>query len=520
MKTLIGILVFIGCYTNIAAQEYFNYRERFDRGYCTATAICIQDTSFYTFGLIADTISPYNSGLILLQYDFDGILKNLQYAHDESSRTFFSANPVMLTDSFFIVNGQIKNDSLDRLPLLLKIDLNGNVIWEKFYEHFTDRDYILNRAMIYHSNQKFYLANRLRYDGEQENMSVQVIDTSGNLIHNKFIQLDDWGRVQCIQSWGNQLVLGGMRNIGTPEDIGHRTEYLLVGIDEEGNKLWEWTSSNPENTLGIFDLVLSGNNNLVGVAAEGISIIVNPTTSTIQNTKHIIFELDQNREIIWETKFSESSTPTGHNYFRTLHKCQDNSGYIAGGTIYATGPNQTGEVLGYLAKVSNSGDSLWTRKVLHYVDEGELDSLSPYTHAIYDIDETPNGDIIIVGEAFENDFYPQQAWIAQVDEYGCHVSGCHILDATRDLSAEDFLWLIHPNPASSHVSIYLSEFDFEESSKLMLYSIDGRLLKVVDANFGRTTYNLPLQNLPNGQYLLCWKIDNSIEKSEQLLIQK
>ncbi len=517
MKYFIPILLLLFFCGQVCSQN-FNNRTRYNLEAALHIELITSDSVFYISTVLADTLPPYKASLGFMKYNYNGdLISGFSKGDTISKREFFDVNPEILFGDIYL-NGSIELPNISTTtPCLLKTNFTGEILWEKYYPYFEEVDYFQNKAMTFHNN-KFYLANRLRKSGQAENMSIQIIDTTGNLLYNKFIPTQDWGRVASISSWGDILVLGGIRTIGVPENIGHRSKSLLVGIDSIGNKLWEWVYNGSELSNGVSNIVVADNGNLVISHAVGDEVIINSSSSVIHSSKYLVTELNQNLDIVWQCVMDPTDLVTGYEFFSTLHKCEDNSGYLASGPIYVEGPNQLGEVLGYIGKISLTGDSLWTRKVLHYETEEELELRSPYFHTVYDIAETPDGSILIAGEAWESDIYPQQAWVAKVDEYGCHVPGCHLIDAINEQNISNFHLSVYPNPTTESINVYLPDFEVKNKSEFLLFDLSGKLLKSYSCNYGNTNYVLPVGSFSPGQYYLSWRLDGEIVGSEVILI--
>ncbi|MBK6902664.1 MAG: T9SS type A sorting domain-containing protein [Saprospirales bacterium] len=131
-------------------------------------------------------------------------------------------------------------------------------------------------------------------------------------------------------------------------------------------------------------------------------------------------------------------------------------------------------------------------------------------HYLYDLEATPDGGYVMVGEAragVPDTLFPppvQQGWILKVDEWGCLVPGCQLDVATKDAPAgEEMRLKVYPNPASEVLYIHLP--DAGPRGRFRLVDALGRTLREFAASPGDTTYILPLEGIPPGWYVVVYE---------------
>lgn len=188
------------------------------------------------------------------------------------------------------------------------------------------------------------------------------------------------------------------------------------------------------------------------------------------------------------------------NQFHKIVKSPAGDGYVAAG-IAVVDTGRTGAIL---AKVSPEGDSLWMRQYLYVTTPGCY-------HAIYDLEPTPDGGYVMVGEARPynayDTLYPppiQQGWILKVDEWGCLVPGCQLDVATEEVPNENQLKLkVYPNPASGELYVHLPEAG--QGGRFRLYDALGRQALAFAATQGEATYIVSLEGLAAGWYVLVYE---------------
>jgi len=87
----------------------------------------------------------------------------------------------------------------------------------------------------------------------------------------------------------------------------------------------------------------------------------------------------------------------------------------------------------------------------------------------------------------------QQGWLIKVDEYGCLVPGCHIIDDVDEAAAPSPQWKLYPNPASDFLNVFFDPGERPAEGQFRVLDAQGRILKRFEPLPGETTYLLPLE---------------------------
>ncbi len=216
----------------------------------------------------------------------------------------------------------------------------------------------------------------------------------------------------------------------------------------------------------------------------------------------------------WECEFRDPTAPT---YFNTLNKIitvSDGSGYAATGYYYEDYPDFTADLFGWLVKASPEGDSLWSRK---------LRILEPTNvhHYLYDVKETSDGGFIMVGQAKElnGPAYPQQAWLIKVDQHGCLVPGCHLINDLEEAADEDFKLVLYPNPVSDYLNIYYQARSLPQNGHFTILNAAGKAVKAFAATQNDVTQIPPVYDWPKGVYFLQYWEGAQLQGSRQFVVQ-
>ena len=316
---------------------------------------------------------------------------------------------------------------------------------------------------------------------------------------NKLIGTIQWNEyAHKIINAGNGFIIGGLRNNTniTTQNYTYRT--MLVGIDSSGNVEWTWLS--PESwglRDAARDMVLLDDGSLV--IASGIGHEQQRPSVNVVYFDKAVFKLNPQRELEWEVVFPDPEL-TASSRLSKIIRPQNGSGFIIAGMIAEDLPGvNTAEVRGWIAKISNDGDSLWKREYV-VLDNGFNH------HEIYDMKETPDGGLIICGESRDRTpgvDTPQQAWLMKLDSFGCLVPGCQLIDATEEAQAQGTL-LLYPNPARDYLNFFYRPAPGQNSRELSFHIFDasGRELQRFEAQSGEATYIVPLWHWPPGVYFL------------------
>ncbi|MBK7407207.1 MAG: T9SS type A sorting domain-containing protein [Saprospirales bacterium] len=146
-------------------------------------------------------------------------------------------------------------------------------------------------------------------------------------------------------------------------------------------------------------------------------------------------------------------------------------------------------------------------------------------NAIYDLEPTPDGGYVMVGEArpynaFDTLFPPpiQQGWILKVDEWGCLVPGCQLDVGTEDMPGDNPMTLkVYSNPASEVLYIHMP--DAKPSGRFSLVDATGRRVKEFDASTGDMTYILSLDGAPPGWYVVVYEEAGGRRLAEEVVVE-
>ncbi len=486
------------------AQNTFNKQYYFDGIAAIGNGIHVTDSCYYISGLVVDTIDgETRDGLLMAKLALNGEIIN-SLIHYDSVHTYENwLTPLIFNNGNFISVG-LGADSINYgywLRLNNDFEIEDETYFRSYY--YPERNFIVPVDFIVHPNGTSYIASTTSFEESSGvvniNTSVLKIDSDGQ---------QDWylpyggswvEKPSCITSLNGGLIAigGNLANYNfTNLNLVYKT--LITIIDTNGQVQWTWTSPN-QVEQGANDMIAEPDGSLIVASGRGYLYDVNPQTRYVAWDKGLVFKLDATQEVVWEITFEWG----GSNFINRLSRivqAADNSGYVVCGTVahnYAPGP---GGRLGYLAKVSPEGDSLWSRRLFYYEQPDSIE----YEHHIHDLQATPDGGYFMSGYTLDRAAGAtpprQRAWFIKVDSEGCLIPGCGLVD-TESPNEEGPALLIYPNPADQYLNIYLGDNGGQEWTFLVLDGV-GRQLGRYEAPLGQTTYMVPVGNYPVGSYYL------------------
>lgn len=170
-----------------------------------------------------------------------------------------------------------------------------------------------------------------------------------------------------------------------------------------------------------------------------------------------------------------------------------------------------------LYKVSENGDSLWTRK---YIPLGWSKERTAGT-TMSQVKVSDYNTIIMGGIAGDRDQnYAVRAWLLHLDSDGCLVPGCNTTINTKDIiDKKDKAFVVYPNPSSSGKIYLLSRISFNEKYNLSLLNLQGKEIyktEFLPMEGGQYFLDIP-EKIKPGEYILQIKNKSNVQ-IEKLLI--
>ncbi|MCB9041853.1 MAG: T9SS type A sorting domain-containing protein [Lewinellaceae bacterium] len=498
----ISLFLFIPLY--LAAQPSFNYRYHFNFRAAVLTSIELIDSSVYATGIIADSIYPYRTGVFFAKFSLDGVPEFVKTIEDTSKTYQLWYNNLMLSlDGNLLVSGYA-TDSIMR-ALVIKYDLNGDTLFmRKYRSHFYPEDpFLAGYSIAQGKDSNIYVLNWAGNPSGISNaeLTITKLDKEGHLIWQKPYGNYLWDEPGFITSIDDYFIIGSVKKNINLTDQNYTSQNHFFAIDSSGQTLW--SSSSPINELMDIphSIVPTQDGGFVVATGLGEEWYANPRTNGLWWKSGYIYKLNPGMETEWAVEF-EAPISYHFNKLNKIIAVSDGSGYVAAGMMTEVYSTTDLDFHGWLVKVSEEGDSLWSRK-LRFLEEGAVDDL----HEIFDLEEMPDGSLLLAGQV-EDLSLPtqrQQAWLLKVDAFGCLVPGCHLVNEVKFETPTDAILLLYPNPAKDYLNVFLKDQHVfqRENPYFSIVNSTGQLIKQFTSDsLDEATHILPIEDLSAGAYFL------------------
>lgn len=432
-----------------------------------------------------------NSKYIITKIDLEG---NAVFAkaYGDSGYQYASESIEKTSDNNFIININKASYSIPGNNLiggLIKVTPSGDTLWSKYYTSGLDMTAL--RRVIETTDGGFVLVGWTADDGGNSALYLIKTDNTGNKLWAKqyggsldedtrsIIETPDKGFL--IAGWTTSYGAGGM-------------DGYLIKTDSLGNQQWQKTygTGKAESIATIISLA-DGNYLLTGEKCLG--------PGTNDNIQGWLIKVSPTGTIIWEKNYG---TPLTDGFFAA--KELNDGSIIASGNTYDT---TTTSYEGWLIKLTNAGDTIWSR-VYGY----------PYykyfsDEYFFDVVPTQDGGFITGGFCI-GPTLTQDAWVLKVDSMGCDTAGCHLV-GINELKPENMEFVVYPNPANDLINILICSGKSYSQIELALYDISGR--KLLEKTLSNLSDNiLNLENYSTGMYFLQFFRQGKIISHQKLII--
>ena len=480
-------------------QNTFSKRLNFGFPSVVLTSVETNDSCFYICGLVADTLYPYNSGLLFAKYNFEGDLQYVKTLNDTSKTYEAWQNTLIPTsDGNFIMSGLSLDENMK--GLLMKLTPGGDTLFLKKFEspYILENPFIRDEDLIILPDKGF--------------ASVYTIQKSNFDINILLIRTDSLGQVLWQKIYGGPEDEAPHSIIPTDDGgfiigAGAQEGGYLFKVDSLGDIEWEYILPFSESSINPF-------NNLHQLEDESLIVTSAFWTDIGQGIiapNNVVLRIDSDQELLWTTTFKDSFP----GIFTKLDKIlplPDNQHFLAAGSGYGV-VNGEWQFLGKLIKASYEGDSIWTR-YYHYVENHLAQNL------LYDLEATPDGGFIMCGQAKDNQAMPtepnQQGWLLKVDEHGCLVPGCQLSTSiTNEQPPVPFQLKLYPNPVSESLNIYFRQEQASGNAQFRIIDVSGILMQQFDSTFSDVTHIVDVRRYSAGVYFLQYWAEGRLLKTEK-----
>ena len=303
--------------------------------------------------VLAGSISPDGTyyDMEVAKLALDGSLEwgwTLDHAQAE-----FAHGVVRTTDGGFVIVGSGEAVGSLSCVLVVKFNALGDLLWSRAVsEQASNHAFALAVAA---TDDGGIVVSGVYVDAGRDLPFVLRFDQQGTLQWKYIYQFagTDMGKATCITTVadGGYLV-GGYQN----GNGGVAARGWIMRLDAVGQSLWSKR--------------LGQNSTIGGVASNGSAEYVfggsvDGTLGSGGYSDLLMFKIDVNGQLVWDALVGTGGDESGNGITRTA-----DDGYVAGGSITAGAGQQT-----YLAKVNDTGQLLWTRKIGGFFSTYECDAI-------------------------------------------------------------------------------------------------------------------------------------------------
>jgi hypothetical protein len=460
-NTILSIFLIFSLYTDNLQAQYFE--KVYDLG-GTKEGLDVleaQDGSIFLLGRNAN--SSNDNGIFLLKVNGNGDkLWNKLYP---GSINFYNQSIIKTSDGNYLIacfeNSQIK---------LIKINEDGQTIWSNLYAGGS-------AGSITETSEGDFLIVGKEPVLEGNRPKLLKVDADGNLLWTKtYAQFLGGGFEAVFETAGHKIMIGGVKFFAS------HTVGMLINLDEAGNILWHKLYG--EGTLDIFNFCVQTNDNGYVIGGSGNSFDPEPGNGAAQ-----IMKVDSIGAIKWmQTAAYNDQLSNGNDIF------QDQAGnyYVTG----RTSSNSDWDL--FLAKLDIDGQLLWTKSF----EKGrkEMGESCIVTQA---------GDIVAGGSSFISGTSDWDAYIVKTNADG-------LVGVQAEQVNEKAFHYLYPNPNRGDFSIGLINPTTLIAS-VTIFNAFGQ--KIHTKQFAENQINITLENPPAGVYFYQIEQQGNLVATGNFLVQ-
>jgi uncharacterized protein YunC (DUF1805 family) len=301
-----------------------------------------------------------------------------------------SAEVILSDEKNFIIVGETHSKGAGNSDAwVLKLDEEGNILWEKTYGG-EENDGAF--SIVETEDHGYIICGYTWSKGKGKNDGwVFKIDHNGKVLWERTFGDNSTDTLfSIIKSKDGEYAAIGRTN---SKGAGNSDAWVLK-LDEEGNILWEKTYGGEEND-GAFSIV----------ETEDHGYIICGYTWSKGNGKDDgwVFKIDLNGKVLWERTFGEGDRDRLYSLIGDYDK-----GYVAVGyadRVFCSLCSEQGYV--WVIKMDETGEQIWEKKF----------GGSTYDMA-YDLIQHKEGGYVIVAKTKDKSKETSAAWLLKLDQKG------------------------------------------------------------------------------------------------------
>lgn len=472
-------MLFVCCLAWVKAQNFpnFNRNYNFVNGYyLTFYDIHATDTGYYIVGTMADSVNRVNAGMFAF-IELNGDVRWVKnYSKPDTSCIFFNMNTI--GNNFLIGGAAGLEDNLGNIfdfGSIWHLDKNGLIIWEHKIS-YNNVPSSIHSIVVDEQNQSLF--SRM---AASVNYGIYKLSTNGNLINQQIVMRANQNTI--FSFWGSGVQQNTSLYSFACSDYNSITEeqrHFFYVKDTAFNTVDSFYLSGRYGALKHLDKIDDN-----AFAVSGQRTVANGTDVSHPH----IYTLDSNLNRTMNSTIRGDRAGNLNSATRTFAN-GDGSFTVLGTNII----EQQGREIGFMARVSASGQLLWQR--------GLYSPQNFYT--MYNAAQTSDGGYIVCGDVLGiSTGYYQQGWLMKVDSNGCVLPNCH-LAAEEVAETKQPAMLLYPNPATDYINIQVALPEAVEITPAYIELIDnkGRVLETQKLYMQDLAYQFYLYNYVAGHYAI------------------
>jgi Secretion system C-terminal sorting domain len=495
MKSIITlyIILTLSCLLaslNSSSQTYFNKDFKNDSSTFNNGAFVhpFVDTSGY---LVVSSIPLTNSRFIqFMKIDvFGDTIWTKMYGTNSFVKIVAQGNYISIGDTNFVFVGTTWLDSISQssdssVAVLYKIDVQGNVLWEKQFgdsnkknsaqdiQQTFDGGFIITGWTTGWGTTNLNSSFLLKVDSNGIEEWHQIYGGSAGTFREAY-------SIEVTQDNGYIMAGRFYQSAATKEDIN------VVKTDSLGNLIWDQTYGTPEqdNTFAYIKKY--------GMTDDYIVVgAIDITPSFPNDFQGYIARIDgANGNIVWVDSLGIQQT----NYNEVF---SSNPIILSNGDIVIVGtssPDTNSAVLAQIVKYDGNGNLLWQRTFNKYGSNN--------WNFFWDVQQTYDGGFVLCGDLTNVAVPEQNLWVLKLDSNGCEIANCSVGIEDNEINEDGIT--VYPNPNNGLFTIELMDV---ENTTIEIYNIAGQLVLQKKSTRNLTKINLTKHS--KGMYFVKVKTGN------------
>ncbi|OFY96842.1 MAG: hypothetical protein A3K10_08680 [Bacteroidetes bacterium RIFCSPLOWO2_12_FULL_31_6] len=472
---------------NIQAQTYFDKEFKNNLTYQTlgSSIYSLTDTNGYM--VVGNIPTSSNTSLYLIRLNMYGdTVWSKIFGNNLLLEYSGLGKMISIGDTNFIFTGTTFTDSLTQtadssMISLCKVDLNGTVLWQKYYGD----------------------SNKLSYGNDiQQTSDGGFIVTGwttgwGNTIYNSSFLLkvdalgnDEWHKIYGGGSSTNQRDAlsvdltdnnGYMLSGRFYQGLATRYDINVIKTDSLGNIIWNKTYGTVEDDNAGYISKYGDTGDYILTAAIDIA----PGNILDDFQAYIARIKGTDGSIIWADTFGIVNNGT-NDVFSSNPIILDNGDIVGiGGTHFSS---SGGGVDAWLVKYDGNGNRLWQRTFNKYGSNNQ--------HYFWDIQSTFDKGFVICGDLTNISIPEKNLWVLKLDSMGCEIANCSVGVEKEEIVLNSTV-RVYPNPTIGIVTIQYDATIFTYST-FKLFDVMGK--EMLNKKIKSNTTSIDVSSYPKGVY--------------------